>query len=249
MRSTSRAFTLIELLVVIAVIALLLGLLLPSLASARERAKQIRCAANIKQLLVACHLYAGDWKETLPGPNFGTPRGWLYTIDPVVRAYRAPFLAGPATGTLWTYLGGEEALNPDQTPRTNGLMLTATAQIYRCPSHREPFSGTANLTSYIFSGVLTGYGRRTWSYRISDFVRPESVLFWESEENGGRRTPAPWNDGASYPDEGLTRRHGDGATMAYVDGASRWWTQADYNEELGRRPGRLWCDPRSPTGD
>jgi len=53
-----KAFTLVELLVVIAVIALLLAMLMPALNAARERARQVVCLANIRQLGMATQMYA-----------------------------------------------------------------------------------------------------------------------------------------------------------------------------------------------
>lgn len=57
-----RGFTLIELLVVVAIIALLISLLLPSLASAREAGRAVRCASNQRQLAIASLAHAHDHK-------------------------------------------------------------------------------------------------------------------------------------------------------------------------------------------
>jgi len=61
-----RAFTLIELLVVIAIIAILAAILFPVFAQAREKARQITCVSNMKNLGLAFMMYVQDYDETFP---------------------------------------------------------------------------------------------------------------------------------------------------------------------------------------
>ncbi len=63
---TGRGFTLIELLVVIAIIAILAAILFPVFARAREKAREITCASNIRQLGLAFFMYNSDYNERFP---------------------------------------------------------------------------------------------------------------------------------------------------------------------------------------
>src|SRR5687767_10409315 len=99
MKNDRRGFTLIELLVVIAIIAILAAILFPVFAQAREKARQVSCLSNGRQIGTAVMMYCQDWDEGLPLNNHsGADAGWLTTLQAYSRSRllnRCPSDASP----------------------------------------------------------------------------------------------------------------------------------------------------------
>lgn len=131
-----RAFTLIELLVVIAIIALLIGILLPVLGSAREAGRFAVCASNQRQILTGMHTFAADHQNILP---------------PAILAFTAtnPTNATPWDDTIHDYLSGVSdtaALANGTLPRDQALDLLT------CPSDDSLDDHTNAPRSYAMPG-------------------------------------------------------------------------------------------------
>lgn len=86
-KNPKRAFTLIELLVVIAIIAILAALLLPALASAKQRAWTTSCTSNLRQIGLATRMFADDNNELYPESGGDIPWGVSDTQPPYLRSW------------------------------------------------------------------------------------------------------------------------------------------------------------------
>ena len=110
-RGSGLAFTLIELLVVIAIIAILVAILFPVFAQARERARQASCLSNQRQLALAVLMYVQDHDDCYPmTANYGSPERtiWSQMIEPYVRnngVFLCPSAPSPGVPLDWNTRG------------------------------------------------------------------------------------------------------------------------------------------------
>ena len=200
------AFTLIELLVVIAIIAILAAILFPVFAKAREKARQVSCSSNMKQLGLAFMQYTQDYDETLPPCRLMD--GWVN-----------PYYSNASNTCDWKPL-----LQP----------YVKNTQIYRCPSNSNEDQSGADSSgrsggfyhnyAYPTRGAdpSDGFGYQVGSTKSMAAIDSPSQVFQLVEWNG---SGPDWNVFYDVAGQKAFYGHTGMANFLYVDGhvkALRW---------------------------
>ncbi len=168
-RHKSRGFTLIELLVVIAIIGILVGLLLPAVQAAREAARRMQCANNLKQVGLAVSNYElvhGSMPLTTTGPSRLTPRlgsgftSWLAMILPQIEQtslYNSIDFSQALTDDKSFSISDDYTQLTISSSHPNARAAATNVPTYLCPSDSSlltPTLGTAQPAPGSYAGNL-----------------------------------------------------------------------------------------------
>jgi prepilin-type N-terminal cleavage/methylation domain-containing protein/prepilin-type processing-associated H-X9-DG protein len=219
-------FTLIELLVVIAIIAILAAILFPVFAQAREKARQISCLSNTKQVGLSLMMYAQDYDERLVLNNDQTwrPDGSLYTwielMSPYIKnkqVWTCP--SASANNGLYTSYG-----NTSSAYVLNNLYWYdgSLGQLF------EQSSGPSSLAAIDEPArtVFTSDGGGVPDHTVDGTAHHGT--WWDPEQlvwDGGvyvEPTAKPYPMIHCVYQGGIVGRHNEGASVAWLDGHSKF---------------------------
>ncbi len=263
------AFTLLELLVVIAIIAILAALLLPVLSNARKKGQGIACLNNLRQLSIACKMYADDNNGELVSSwpiGFGS-----YPVNPYSWCPGWVSLSNPGGGTF----------NYGPDPQYNCTNVYALQQgaiwqyvksvgVYRCPADDRSLGGLPVVRSYSMNSWMSGrsYGDPTGDsnfttpaadatltytlFRKENQITQPSQMWYLIDEDGSSINDSLFlvdmADQNTIPDLPSTR-HGSVYELTFADGhvASDKWLAPSSGWTDGTDPDPDWVKLKSET--
>ena len=189
-----RRFTLIELLLVIAIIAILAAMLLPALNNARDRAKQISCANNLKNIGLGMIDYSDRYNDYIPAGDSGDYRFWANLL---VRGFFLPGRTAAPTNYDWSLV---PALACPGNPKPGWLGYGSNPRI------------SASWTSIQRLGKLS---KPSTSLSIADNGDSKRLI-------GTYTIPDRYVNPATNDSKNNGYRHANGVNVLYFDGHVNW---------------------------
>jgi len=215
-------FTLIELLVVIAIIAILMGILMPTLHRAREVGKRANCMSNLKNLTLIWLMYADDHDGRLPSGGTTGAVSWIDHENNEEIKTREGQIMGIQRGVLWPY-AKDLGLYRCPTATTNEAHTYIMPDSYAYQSHEL---GLCNTHGADPSMLIK---------KIDAIKRPAERMTYMDE---GYASPMTWS--IFYIEsrwwDVIPIRHGIGTTVALADGHVEYWKWSDSRTiDFGRK--------------
>ncbi len=224
---TLRAFTLIELLVVIAIISILVAILFPVFATAREKARQSACANNEKQIGLALLQYTQDYDESPPywnhsvGTDYGGWAGQMYPYIKSTAVFSCPddLYIATAPKTTVSYAANAYALNNSSLRHSTSQYIApaVTVAFFEVTGCEAQVTNSGETDSWVGDGGNGGNSGKTDSG-----LRTPALPNGNGYSTGTMGNP-PRNGTLGKTDLLFPNgRHSVGSNFIFLDGHVKW---------------------------